>query len=153
MTTGAIKYGDVVRSAEGTMYSVRYLHHPPGGAEREAELAPLDEHGDLSMDLEAKIMLPVRELRRVPDPRKARPPIEGLPAKRPRCAWCDRPLRIVCDNIFDKANRPGGRRLSGRVFRFFVSYEEVFCTTRCAIAFAGASYRGGYRRVIHKGEK
>lgn len=120
-------------TADGTLCRVTYIN--PAGTE--AELSTIEHGGSLS--------LPVAELRRVPDPRNQRPPIAGMPTERPRCAWCDRGLKPLVDDTWN-GDRGLGRRMIARVFLRWRAYESVFCTTRCAIRFAGASYRGGFRR-------
>lgn len=67
-------------------------------------------------------------------------PIEGLPADRPRCVWCDRPFAA---HTIDTRTDAG----IARKFSRWSSYDGLFDRLRCARAFAVASYRGGYRRV------
>jgi hypothetical protein len=67
-----------------------------------------------------------------------------MPAERPRCAWCDRQLRPYID--VERADGSWSGRVVRRTWIGWRAYEGVFDTATCAIKFAGASYRGGYRR-------
>lgn len=90
-------------------------------------------------------------------PYKPRPRIEGMPAERPVCAWCSRKLKPVVDDERVPAKaytgepiQPGdifaAESYTRRVWRRWDAYEGVFCTLLCSMRFAGAAYRGGYRR-------
>lgn len=132
--------GHVVRTADGVTCRVQYIH-----ADRTAELTPLGAPD------EERLVLPIAELKRIPNPRDKRPPIEGMPEPRPLCAWCRRKLRPVVNCEWNGSKAIGAAlayqaRVTRRTWTRWDSYEEVFCTTRCAIKFAGASYRGGFRR-------
>jgi len=85
---------------------------------------------------------------------RKRPPIEGLPpTERPRCAFCDRPMPIMSNDI--REQRPGGSYFGPVIRRTFVRYigycwnkaldAPLFCRLRCAKDFAWASYEAGYR--------
>jgi hypothetical protein len=132
--TAPIRTDHHVRTADGVVYRVRYVHEGRG----EAELVPLDQTSNGS------ITLPLAELRRVAKTRVPR--VEGVPAVRPRCAWCDRPLKPSVDNHYSDEPQIWKRRIVRRTFAGWRAYEGVFCVQACAIRFAGASYRGGYRR-------
>jgi hypothetical protein len=81
-----------------------------------------------------------------------------MPEPRPLCPWCDRKLRPVVDVKTAKDALAGPKPFqagdvyytTGVIRREFVrwsAYQNVFCSATCAVAFAGAAYRGGYRRV------
>lgn len=130
---------NVVKSADGTLYRVQAV-----GAIA-AELVPLEI--GFSSDPAVLVSLPISELRRVPDPRNRRPPIERLPVDRPRCAWCDRQLRPIVDEIRNPSQETTAPRLLRRIFVQWREIERAFCSSKCAVLFAGASYRGGFRRA------
>jgi hypothetical protein len=130
----AIRTDHHVRTADGVVYRVRYVHEARG----EAELVALDDAGGSS------IMLPLAELRRVAKHRVPR--VEGVPAERPRCAWCARPLKPSVDNHYSDEPQIWKRRIVRRTFAGWRAYEGVFDVQGCAIRFAGASYRAGFRR-------
>jgi hypothetical protein len=115
-------------------YRVSYVS---GTAFADAELVSLD--GD------ERVSVPIAELRRVANPHDRRPAILGLPAERPRCAWCNRPLRPDVRNTYSD-DPLWRRRIIQRHFNGWRTIEGVFDTNGCAVKFAGASYRGGYRR-------
>jgi len=131
VTAGELRVDHVVKTADGLVCRVSYIHQV--GL---VELDPLDGGATLT--------LPREELRRVPDPRNQRPPIDGMPDPRPLCAWCARKLRPTVNEEREGTAVRG--RIVRRTFVRWNAYEGVFCTASCAIAFAGASYRGGYRR-------
>lgn len=95
--------------------------------------------------LDGDIYRPLASLRRIPRVNKNKPPIEGMPKDRPRCAWCDKLLRPRLDIKHEDGNY--SKRVLRRIFLGWNAYEDLFCTSTCAVRFAGASYRGGYRRV------
>ncbi len=144
---GEIKHDAIVRSADGGLYLVRYVHQ----ARQEADLSPFDP-ALCSADLSAEqVSLPLAELRRVVDPRNRLPPIQGLPAERPRCQHCDRPLRPVVDRTHHPLVGGGSSfRVKTRTFRRWTSYRGLFCTLGCALNFAEAAHRAGYR-IVRKG--
>jgi len=127
-----LKRDDVVKNAEGVMMRVRYVNP----ARREADVYPFDG------ELDDTITLPLDELKRVIDPKRRLPPIEGLPAERPRCAWCARKLRprVHTEAVWHP------HRVIGRKFEGWSTVAGGFCTNACAIQFAGACYHAGYRR-------
>jgi hypothetical protein len=136
--TRAIKLDDVVKTADGAMGDVRDIG-------RGVAVVWID--GEESR----AVTLPVDELRRVPDPRNRRPPIENLPDTRPRCAFCDKPLSPVVD---DERRWNGPRwspRLVRRIFVRWSCYGRIddgrgaFCTLSCALHFARAAFAAGYR--------
>lgn len=94
--------------------------------------------------MEGTITRPLALLRRVPAPNKNKPPIEGMPAERPRCAWCNAPLAAILNTEHTDGDHQ--KPVVRRVFVRWSAYEGLFHNTGCAIRFAGASYRGGYRR-------
>lgn len=90
-----------------------------------------------------------------------RPAVEGLPAHHPRCPWCDRPL-LMHVKEFDAAGVSrwaGGRKPYARIVfegwrgygstRWATGTIPIFDRLRCALDFAEASYRGGFRRKPH----
>ena len=105
---------------------------------------------------ESRVTLPLAELRRVADPAKKRPPIEELPAERPRCAFCDRPLRALTRDTQNPAvwadghHNPLVPRILRRVFWRWDGYgwdghRALFCRHQCATNFGAAAYKAGYR--------
>jgi hypothetical protein len=84
-----------------------------------------------------------------------RPPIEGLPAERPRCAHCDKLLRPWVTETRENVRPPEGGIRSRVVSRKFDglwrgyphSRNPIFCTLRCTLAFAVAAHKAGYRIV------
>jgi hypothetical protein len=77
--------------------------------------------------------------------RRRMPPIEGLPVERPVCVWCQKKLRPVSNGVYESGKLSGA--LLRRTFVRWDAYRDVFCTLQCALNFADASYRGGYRRA------
>jgi hypothetical protein len=137
--TRPIKLDDVVKTADGSMGDV----HDIGRG-----MATVWIDGEESR----AVTLPVDELRRVPDPRNRRPPIENLPVERPRCAFCNKPLSPA---VNDERRGWGGPRWSPRITRrTFVRWNcygrtddgrGAFCTLSCALHFARAAFAAGYR--------
>jgi hypothetical protein len=74
--------------------------------------------------------------------------VEGLPLDRPRCQHCARPIGYFSDS---ERSHEVPSRIVRRVFRFWKGYGQVvdgvprWCTLRCALAFANAAHRAGYR--------
>ena len=143
-----------VRTADGTEGRVTYIDARSG----EAEILPKD--GD-------RLILPVAELRRVTE--KARPPITGMPAERPTCPFCGRPLRpdvreIRSDGLDRFAPRTNVQSwnlpIIRREFTGWRGYGiekgnafDKFCTLGCARDFANAAFRAGYRITRTKEKK
>lgn len=120
------------KSADGTLYRVVYV----GGLQ--AQLAAVDG-GEY-------IYLPLEELRRVSNPKDKRPRVEGVPEERPRCEWCARRLRPSVVNHYTGETESWKRTIVRRTFSGWQSYVGAFDTKDCAVAFAGAAFRAGYRR-------
>lgn len=136
-----LRHGHYVKSADGAEYCVSYVHPDNMGA--------LKGMVDLtSTDGGSNTILPLSELKRIPDPRNQRPPIEGVPDVRPRCACCDKPLQMYTNNTYANGNYSG--RIIRRVFNRWKAYSGLFCTLSCAHSFALAAHRAGYR-IIRKG--
>ena len=97
------------------------------------------------------VTLPLAELRRAADPSRKLPPIEGLPAERPRCAYCNRPLRPMTTSTSNPAVWAGQHfnpmvpRVLHRVFFAWNAYAGLFCRHKCATSFAAAAHKAGYR--------
>ena len=78
-----------------------------------------------------------------------RVPVEGVPAERPRCPYCNRRLRPVSNDTQEKQDLPGGvwrlvvtrRAWAGR----WLAYAGLFCRLNCALNFAVAAHEAGYR--------
>lgn len=134
-----IKTDHWVRTADGATGRVRYVHRSRDGSDDTVDIA-------IDNDWEQTVTLPRAEVRRIPNPANKRPPIDGMPAERARCAWCERALRPQVINHYDDHPKAWKRLIIRRTFAGWRAYEGVFHSTGCAIAFAGASYRGGYRR-------
>ena len=92
------------------------------------------------------VTLPIAELRRIANPARKLPPIDGLPLTRPRCAYCNRGLRPVTSHEFRKGlivwTLP---RVVRRAFLRWDAYDGIFCRLSCARAFAVAAHAAGYR--------
>jgi hypothetical protein len=104
------------------------------------ELMPLDgRQGE-------KLYWPAAELKRVPDPTKQKPPIEGMPTERPRCPTCLEQLRPT---VRTETNGKYGweRRYTKRQFVRWNAYRQLFCTLACALKFAVAAHEAGVRLV------
>lgn len=132
MSRRPIVAGCYVESAEGTRYRVSYYDM----ISLVATLYP-DDGG-------ATVELPIAELKRVADPRKQLPPIEGLPKDRPICPWCDRPLKPQTEHFHAAGMR---RRVIRRQFIRWNAKHQLFCTYRCAVNFATAAHAAGYRII------
>jgi hypothetical protein len=145
--TRSIKAGHHVKSADGTLYTVTYVGPQYDAArggystEEYAELLPREYGGD-------SITLPVSELTRVTDPRSRRPPIEGMPEQRPICQWCGvklTPWTRTHEEGVGNARRMVKREFGG--WNGYPTHEPLFHSTGCAIKFATACHRAGYRRT------
>lgn len=86
---------------------------------------------------------------------RTRPRVEGLPAERPRCATCGKPLAYWTKD--ERARRAGDLSAYGDVikrtferWRGYPRRDPIFDTLTCAERFATASYRAGYRLVTPK---
>lgn len=136
-----LRHGHHVKSADGAEYTVSYVHP--------ASTGELKGMVDLtSIDGGRLTTLPLSELKRIPDPRNQRPPIEDVPDVRPSCALCNRPLQMYTNNTYANGNYSG--RIIRRVFNRWKAYSGLFCTLSCAHSFAVAAHRAGYR-IIRKG--
>lgn len=80
-----------------------------------------------------------------------RPVAEGVPpiANRPRCAWCGQRLKPRINNIEKKVGDTIHFRteISRRVFAGYEAYDGLFHSLRCALDFATAAHKVGYRRT------
>ena len=148
-----IAYDTIVKTADGTVCRVGYVDSD----RREAYVKPIE--GDRLGD---ELVLPLRELKRITDPRRKLPPIEGMPeTPRPRCQYCDKPLDPIVSTTF---NTNTDRLLSPRVIRRVFNgwsgygssdktyphngtnyYVPLFHSTKCAMKFAQASWIAGMR--------
>ena len=130
----ALKTDDYVRTADKSMGRIRYIW------KQEAEVA-IDD------DTDNTVTLPLSELRRIPNPWNKLPPIEGIPDERPHCDYCKRELRPRTDREYDRSSSHW--RVTRRTFSGWSCYgipeSGQFCTKACAIRFAWAAYRAGYR--------
>lgn len=139
-----LKTGDVVKTADGTICEVRYVH--PARPDLDPPLPP---SADLRvLETGEGLDLPLAELRRIADPRNRKPPITGMPPveERPRCQRCDRLLAPVVDTVYAGAkSSPLEPRIKARRFLRWSSYRGLFCTLTCALAFAELAHRAGYR--------
>lgn len=145
-----LKYEDIVQfkgreepGREG-LYRVTYTYKNQEGHQL-VDVKRLDDESDPA---EVGEVL-ASELKRVPDPRKKLPPIENMPeGPRPECAFCARYFQPQVHNEYKSHENkdPLAPHVVRRVFKYWRSYRGLFCTTGCAIDFAEASYRGGYRR-------
>lgn len=150
---GTLKIDHHVLSADGTRYVVRYVatRTYDGVTEEQADLVPVDEDATFVGGFSNRITLPTAELRRVAAMQL--PPIEGMPAERPRCPMCDKRLQPRTDYTYDGMQR---RKVIKRTFDRWRGYpitresSEKFCTQVCAYKFARAAYAAGYRIVRKK---
>jgi hypothetical protein len=70
-----------------------------------------------------------------------RGPIVGMPANRPRCPWCHRQLAAWCEwQERDQRGQP-------RKWRSWRGYNGLFDRLTCALHFATAAHKAGYRRM------
>jgi hypothetical protein len=86
-----------------------------------------------------------------------RPPIEGLPTERPRCAHCNKPLTPWVKDTKEQYRPEEGGLRSRLVRREFdgmwrgyprrLSPPPIFCTLKCALQFAQLAHEAGYRIV------
>lgn len=140
-----LKVDHFVRTADGTIGRIRYIG-------RRYDTDKKDHVGDLYADVAPaeggeSVELPLSELRRVPDPNSKRPPIEGIPeGERPRCPYCDKPLRLQAR---DEREKTQPYRIVKRTFWRY-GKDGVFCTDACGIRFAHAALKAGYRIVRKK---
>lgn len=80
--------------------------------------------------------------------RRRRPPVEGVPSPRPRCPLCNRPLKFWTSSaeaarvLYADEARPTSATLT---FKGWRSYGGLFDRLQCALEFAVASHRAGYR--------
>jgi hypothetical protein len=71
-------------------------------------------------------------------------------AERPKCANCNKPLAPLFTMVWD--NKPGGgMHAIAKVWNHnigggYSSYHGLFHTQQCAIMFAAAAHRAGFRR-------
>jgi hypothetical protein len=79
------------------------------------------------------------------------PPVEGLPKVRPVCPWCGKPASYWTTDHRRQVNGDVGTFGSGpivrRTFARWNLYNGIFDRLVCALAFATASYKAGYRRT------
>lgn len=101
----------------------------------------------------------VQDVKRIADPTKQRPPIDGMPDEHRCCAHCNKKLRVITNNTYELL--PGQqlyRRIAKRTFSRWSAYgdqkggftEALFCSLTCALHFAQACYRGGIRVTLQK---
>lgn len=124
------------------------------------------EHGGYSKDdyatiwvensAEDQLTLPVGELKRIADPNRKRPPIDGMPEVRPLCPFCHKKLYPMVDEFKGDKNRFDAtaewkKPITRRVFTGWRGYttgtDDKFCSLKCAYAFARAAFKAGYRMV------
>jgi hypothetical protein len=142
-----IKTGHFVKSAEGNIYYVNYA----AGEEGELQEIELKEIIDGKIT-DIHTYLTVGELKRIPNPFQGKlPPIEGMPAERPVCAYCGRRMQPITDHQREHGKGWGTGRIIRRVFKFWKAYptyrDPIFDTKECALKFAVAAHRAGYRIV------
>jgi hypothetical protein len=70
-----------------------------------------------------------------------RAPIVGMPANRPRCPWCHRQLA----GWYEWPNH--AQRAQPRKWQGWRGYNGLFDRLTCALQFATAAHRAGYRRM------
>lgn len=148
MSRREIKTDHWVKTADGAIGRVRYVHQALGTA---------DVAIDGSYDNQESV--PLDQLRRIADPAEKLPPIENMPpaAERPRCAYCGKPLRPnVRKHYADMATRrnPLAPDCLKRTFEGWEGYPRyrkdtgpLFDTLSCAERFAIAAHKAGYRIV------
>jgi hypothetical protein len=143
MTRREIRTRDYVTTADGAIYQIwdlRNEYDPEKGAYTGTVLANLHP---LDGDSKGRITLPVGELRRVPDPAKKRPPIQGLPAERPTCEMCQQPLKPEVRDIW--SGRPYASPIARREFVRWRVVADGFHSNGCAIRYARLCFKNGYR--------
>ena len=74
---------------------------------------------------------------------RLRPPIE----KRPHCPACHKPRRPLMRKIEAREDSAHGFRMRTLGYEWTGAYTgyDPFCTLRCALKFAEAAHRAGYR--------
>ena len=143
-----IKTDHWVKTADGAIGRVRYVHEASGTA----DIA-------INGSWDEQVNLPVEELRRIPDPAENKPPIEGMPPaeERPRCAFCQQLLkpnvRKHYADVSKTARNPMAPRYTRRTFEGWEGYPRrapIFHSMACAEYFATAAHKAGYR-IVRKG--
>lgn len=130
-----IKTDHWVRTADGARGRVAYVHEAHALADVQ-----------IDNDSARSITLPLGELKRIADPHRKLPPIDGLPDTRPRCQYCDKPFRPIASH----EHRPGlivwtEPSVVRRTFIRWDSYDGLFHSLNCARRFAVAAHLAGYR--------
>lgn len=76
-----------------------------------------------------------------------RPPIEGIPKDRPRCPGCGKLLEYRTEDTMERRDSEGFTRyvLVRRVFARWGGYLGRWHSLRCALQFAEAAYKAGFR--------
>ena len=77
--------------------------------------------------------------------RSKRPPISGIPSIRPVCQWCGKKLRPWTEDTYEGGRWSG--QMVARKWAGWRSYRGLFHSLGCALDFAAAAHKGGYRRV------
>jgi hypothetical protein len=143
-----------VKTADGAIGRVRYVGPQYSNGKFTDEL-----YAEIAIDnnLDETIHLPVAELSRIANPNKKLVPIEGMPDKRPNCVFCDKPLRPLVKNTYDNHEARHYGKVTKRDFEGWQGYSiergnqwDKFCTHGCALAFAAAAFKAGYRIVRKK---
>lgn len=81
-----------------------------------------------------------------------RPPIEGMPKRRPRCVGCNVKLKPTVRHAYERNPEAEGygHKLVGRQWTGWSAYRGKFCTLRCALDFADDAHDAGYRRKFRR---
>jgi hypothetical protein len=133
-----LKTDHYVRTADGTLGWVRYVHE----ALDQADLYLYDDHGKM-LD---RVTLPVAELTRTTAPWEKKPAIEGRPETNLLCICCGKKMPWRIEHTYGTvAGRPAIVRRTFRQWTGYPRHAPLFCTLRCALAFARAAYAAGYR--------
>lgn len=73
------------------------------------------------------------------------PPIEGMPARRPVCVNCGKKFPPLTRTLHAPWTGNGLEQLLSRTFMGWDSYNGLFHSLNCALAFATRAHEAGYR--------
>jgi hypothetical protein len=78
-----------------------------------------------------------------------RPPVQGMPSEQPHCPWCNRRLKFWTKDEYKDGKQFGD--VIARTFHAWTGYPNsntpIFDRLTCAVQFATACHKAGYRRA------